>query len=126
MRHCRLLPLLALASLGSCFAGPHQLRRSVDDWDRRLYVQSPWLDVGLWIVPVIPAATLLAWAGDFLLCDAVSFWGGDAWDGNGTGFVHARVEPDEWYESLVFDRGRWLRVEKHDLRPGEKPKADAK
>jgi hypothetical protein len=123
MRLRRLLPLsgLCAATLASCFAGPHQLRRSVDDWDQRLYVESPWLDAGLWIVPVIPALSLVAGVADFLVVDPYFFWGSDAWDGNGTGFEPARTEADVRMPSLVSDRSRWLRREKHDLR--EQPAA---
>ncbi len=123
-----LLPLLGLAAvtLTSCLAGPHQLRRSVDDWDHRTYVESPWLDVGLWIVPVIPVASICAAVGDFLIVDPVFFWGSDAWDGAGTGFEHYRVHANLWAESLLSDRSKWTRVEQHDLPdPREVPRQAA-
>lgn len=131
MRLRRLLPLFGLcATLAACFAGPHQLRRSVDDWDQRLYVESPWLDAGLWVVPVIPALSLLAGAADFLIVDPYYFWGQDAWDGNGTGFEPAPTDPDTWAGSLMSDRTRWLRIENHDLAAPApavtKPPADPK
>ena len=43
----RILLLLALAAtlvLPSCAAGPHQLTRTVDDWDHEMYVDSPLLN----------------------------------------------------------------------------------
>lgn len=103
----------ALALLSSCFVGPHQLRRTVDDWDHKVYVNSPWWNAALWIVPVIPAATALAIVGDFLVTDPWAFWCEDAWDGAGTGFEHARVDwADGRMESLLLDRSGWTRVTK--------------
>ena len=82
------LVFLFSVSLTSCFAGPHQLSRSVDDWDGKTYVESPWINAALWILP-IPAMKFGAKIGDMLVTDAVTFWGTDAWNGeNGAGFVH--------------------------------------
>ena len=53
-------------SMTSCAAGPHQLRRSVDDWDHKMYVNSPWIDAVLWVVPVFPLAHYVAMIGDFI------------------------------------------------------------
>ncbi|MBX3464693.1 MAG: hypothetical protein KF830_16105 [Planctomycetes bacterium] len=104
--------LLAL-TFSACVAGPHQLRRTVDDWDHSLYVNSPWFDVLLWVVPVIPAAYVGAIACDFLVGDAWAFWTDDAWDGAGTGFEHFPVEPtDGRVNSMMFPHGSWTRVEK--------------
>jgi hypothetical protein len=104
---------LLAATLASCVAGPHQLRRTVDDWDHRLYVNSPWFDAALWIVPVIPVGHALAFVGDFLLLDAYAFWFHDAWDGAGTGFEHVPVQAtDGRVGSLLLDRAGWTRVEK--------------
>jgi len=77
--------------LTSCFAGPHQLRRSVDDWDHKLYVNSPWIDAVLWVVPVFELANWVAWVGDFIVTDGYTFWFKDAWDGKGTGYEHLKV-----------------------------------
>lgn len=112
-RSSRLATAAAALLLASCAAGPHQLRRSVDDWDRKVYVNSPWLSAALWVVPVYPTMYMGAWVGDFLISDAYHFWFDDAWDGNGTGFEHLEVEsPDGWVESLLSERSGWQRVEK--------------
>lgn len=105
------LTALALTvALGSCAAGPQQLRRTIDDWDHNLYVNSPWLDAALWIVPVIPVATIGAFTFDFLVGNPWAFWFGDAWDGNGTSFRHAPVQPtDGTVDSLLLDRSGWTR-----------------
>jgi len=45
MRKTRLAcALLAITTFAACLAGPHQLNRTVDDWDAKTYVDSPWLD----------------------------------------------------------------------------------
>jgi hypothetical protein len=111
MRSRLALPFLLAATLGSCFAGPHQLGRSVDDWDHSLYVQSPWLDASLWFVPVFPVTKLVAMVSDFFVTDAVAFWFGDAWDCAGTGYEWLPVEPTDGYvESLLRPRARWISV----------------
>ena len=98
---------------GSCLAGPHQLRRSVDDWDHETYVNSPLLNAALWIVPVIPAMTAGAMALDFLVTDPLRFWFDDLWDGNGTGFRHHEVSwPDGKVDSLLIPRSGWNRVDR--------------
>jgi hypothetical protein len=108
-----LASLLLATTLSSCFAGPHQLRRSVDDWDHKTYVNSPWFNAALWVVPVLPICNVLAWTGDFLICDAYAFWIHDAWDGKGTGFQHMEViAVDGKVGSLLLDRAEWTRVEK--------------
>lgn len=105
--------LLSTLALTSCAAGPHQLRRSVDDWDQKTYVNSPWLNAAMWVVPVYPALHAGALVGDFLITDPYHFWLDDAWDGNGTGFVHLDIEcPDGFVESLLADRSGWQRVAK--------------
>lgn len=105
--------LLAATVLGSCAAGPHQLRRTIDDWDRQLYVNSPWFNAALWVVPVIPVATIGGFTFDFLIGDPYAFWFGDAWDGEGTGFEHSPVEAvDGTVDSLLLDRSGWTRTAK--------------
>lgn len=105
------LPLLALGALTSCTAGPHQLRRSVDDWDHKLYIESPWLDGVLWFIPVIPLATGFAWLGDSLVTDAYAFWFKDAWDQKGTGYKHFDPTPtDGQMSSMLNDDGKFLEI----------------
>ena len=108
-----LLALLLCFSFTSCFAGPHQLRRTVDDWDQKMYVESPWLDAVLWVVPVIPLFHFVAGIGDFVITDGYTFWIEDAFTGgNGTGYVHFTPDhPDGYMNSLLSDDGAWLRIE---------------
>ena len=107
--------MLAALTLSGCLAGPHQLRRSVDDWDHRTYVESPWLDAALWVVPVFPLSYLGAVLADFFVVDAYAFWFRDAWDGRGTGFRHLDVAAtDGVMQSLLIDDGVLLEVEYGD------------
>ena len=107
------LLLLGVASLASCTAGPHQLRRSIDDWDHKSYVNSPWWNATLWIVPVMPVCYLGAFALDSLITDPWAFWFEDAWDGKGTGFEHLQVPwTDGRMQSMWMERGAWTRIEK--------------
>ena len=110
----RVLASCALAALMcGCAAGPHQVRRSVDDWDNQLYVNSPWWNACLWIVPVIPTLEIGGWVVDFLITDPWFFWFDDAWDGAGTSFEHLDVqETDGYVQSLLMDRAGWTRAEK--------------
>lgn len=104
---------LTLATLTSCAAGPHQLRRTIDDWDHNLYVNSPVWNGVLWIVPVMPIATIGAFVFDFLIGDPYAFWFGDAWDGKGTGYRHLPVQAtDDSVDSLLIDRSGWTRSDK--------------
>jgi len=115
MRSPRSLLVLALlaATMTSCAAGPHQLRRTVDDWDHNLYVNSPWWNATLWVVPVIPVCYVGALTFDFFIGDAYAFWFDDAWDGEGTGFEHLPVEAtDGRMQSLMNSRSGWTRTEK--------------
>ncbi len=107
------LALLLSFSFTSCAAGPHQLQRSVDDWDREMYVESPWLNAVLWVVPLIPLAQVGAAIGDFVVTDAYAFWIEDAFTGgNGTGFEHATVDqPDGHMTGLLIDDGKWLQID---------------
>ena len=99
------LALLLCFSFTSCAAGPHQLQRSVDDWDREMYVESPWLNAVLWVVPLIPLAHFGAAIGDFVVTDAYAFWIEDAFTGgNGTGFEHATVDQPDRSARLRQDR----------------------
>ncbi len=103
------LVFLFSVSLTSCFAGPHQLSRSVDDWDGKTYVESPWINAALWILP-IPAMKFGASIGDMLVTDAVTFWGTDAWSGeNGAGFKHHDVGAARNAHSMLDD-GKFLEV----------------
>ena len=106
------LALILTCSLSSCLAGPHQLKRTVDDWDAKLYTEMPWLDAALWVVPVIPLANFGASIGDFFVGDAYAFWGSDAWDGKGTGYKHAEFLGEEGYVKSLLADGQWLKVEK--------------
>jgi hypothetical protein len=110
----RTLAVIALAALlSACAAGPHQLRRSVDDWDQRIYVNSPWLNAAMWVVPILPISYASAFTLDFLITDPWAFWFDDAWDGNGTGFEHAPVLcPGGRMQSLLLDRAGWTRIER--------------
>lgn len=107
----RRLALLSVALLAGCFAGPQQLRRSVDDWDHKNYVNSPWWSATLWVVPVIPVMYVGAFAGDFLVTNPLAFWGEDAWDGAGTGYEHLHVEwTDGRQGSLYAEQSGWTKV----------------
>ena len=104
------LSAVTALSLTSCAAGPHQLRRTVDDWDHKMYVNNPWIDGVLWVVPVIPFANFVAFIGDFVVTDAYAFWFNDAWDGKGTGFEHLKVEAtDGKFSSLLIEGSGWLK-----------------
>ncbi len=108
------LVLAALATtttLGGCLAGPHQVRRTVDDMDQRQYVDTPRLNGVLWVVPLWPALWAGAFVCDFLVTDPYAFWFGDMWDGRGTGFEHSQPEwTDGRMQSLMLDHTRWTRV----------------
>lgn len=109
----RSLLLLGVACLGACAAGPHQLRRSIDDWDHKSYVNSPWWNATLWLTMVMPVCYAGAFCGDFLITDPYVFWFEDAWDGKGTGFDHLEVPwTDGRMTSLWMERAGWTKVEK--------------
>ena len=103
--------LLALVA-SACSAGPHQLRRSVDDWDQSLYVDEPLVDGILWIIPVIPILQFVAAIGDWFITDAYYFWIVDVWEGEGTAFQHYQAKPNSHgsVKSLSYDDGKWLKA----------------
>jgi hypothetical protein len=104
--------LLAITTFAGCLAGPHQLNRTVDDWDAKTYVNSPWLDGVLWFVPVFPICHWGAMIGDFFVTDAYAFWFKDAWDGKGTGFNHyTPTATDGSMGSLLLDDASWLKIQ---------------
>ena len=108
------LSLLAATAFSGCAAGPHQLQRSVDDWDRDLYVESPWINAVLWIVPVIPFSKFAASVGDFFVTDAYAFWINDAFSGEGgTNFRFAEVESKKSTGSLFFGDGEFLKIDEN-------------
>jgi hypothetical protein len=105
-----LVAVIAALLLPSCAAGPHQLSRSVDDWDREMYVENPLLNGVLYVVPVFPIAKYVAAIGDFLIVDAYYFWFEDLWDGQGTSFQHYEVTPtDGALGSLLNDDAGFLK-----------------
>lgn len=104
------LMLILSAAFSGCFAGPHQLKRTVDDWDHKMYVENPWVDAVLWIVPVFPFAHFVAGIGDFFVTDAYAFWFKDAFAGDGgTGFKHHMPEAKRTMGSLLGD-GKLLMI----------------
>lgn len=109
------LLLGSLLFFSSCSAGPHQLFRTVDDWDAKIYTDSPWLDAVLWVIPVVPLARFGAQIGDFFIVDAYSFWFKDAWAGAGTGFKHAEFLGTKGHlNSLLLEDGDFLQVKGAD------------
>lgn len=99
-----------LAVLASCAAGPHQVRRTVDDFDHKLYVQNPLLNGVLWVIPVFPIAYYGAMIVDFFVVDAYHFWFKDVWAGKGTGFEHFTVESESRVQSLLIDDAKFLKA----------------
>lgn len=103
--------LFASLSITGCAAGPHQLKRTVDDWDQKLYVQSPWLDAVLWVVPVFPLAHFGASIADFFVTDAYTFWIKDAFGGQGgTGYKHYDAGAARNMKSLLMPDGKFLEI----------------
>lgn len=106
-----LVLLLVVCSMTSCLSGPHQMQRTIDDWDAKLYTDTPWLNAALQVVPVIPLARLGAGIADFFATDAYFFWLKDAWDGKGTGFKHQEILGEEGHvESLLLEGSGWFKV----------------
>jgi hypothetical protein len=110
----RRVAMLALAfSATACLAGPHQLSRSVGDWDHKHYVNSPWWNVALWATGILPVGYVGAFVGDTLITDPYAFWLGDAWDRQGTGFEHLPVQAlDGKMGSLWLDRAGWTKIDR--------------
>ena len=102
----------AAVMMTSCSAGPHQLKRTVDDWDHKMYVNNPWLNGVLWFVPVFPLCHFGAGIGDFFVTDAYFFWIHDAWDMKGTGFKHADIAPTDGQVGSLIGDGSYLKVMK--------------
>lgn len=99
-----ILCLAAAAAMVSCSAGPKQLSRSVDDWDRQMYVEKPLVNGALHVVPVIPLVGFVAAVGDYLVVNPWYFWSEDVWDNQGTNFDHIEVaDADGHLDSLVAD-----------------------
>lgn len=108
-RIATLLLLAGATALGSCAAGPQQLQRSVDDWDRELYVNNPRIDGVLYFIPVIPIIKYAAALGDFFIVNPYHFWGDDVWDNQGTNFEHITVDSTDGYvNSLWGDDAQFL------------------
>ncbi len=111
MRKLALSLITATCLLAGCASGPHQLHRTVDDWDQDIYIKSPWLNGALHFIPVIPFARWAAMVGDFFVTDAYAFWFKDAWDGKGTGFKHFDpAATDGQMHSLLLDTGTFLEI----------------
>jgi hypothetical protein len=110
-----LLALVAVFSLSGCLAGPHQTKRTVDDWDRDMYIDNPLLNGVLWVVPVFPLAYFGASIVDFFAVDAYHFWIKDLWDGKGTGFEHSEMSAEDGYlQSLLIDDAKFFEMKKKD------------
>ncbi len=107
--------LLVSTTFTGCSVGPHQLARTVDDWDNSFYAESPWLDALLTVIPVIPLARFGAQVGDFFIGDAYAFWVKDAWVNKGTGFKHAPDPTGKTMQSMV-DGGKWLEIKGGDAK----------
>jgi hypothetical protein len=112
MKKARIALTLALTiTVCSCTAGPHQLRRSVDDWDQKTYIKQPWINGLMHLIPVIPILNICAFIGDTVVVDAYSFWFRDAWDGKGTGYRHFQYEPtDGAMDSFLFDDTKFMEI----------------
>ena len=78
--------------MASCTAGPKQLQRSLDDWDRDMYVERPLVNGVLHVVPVIPLMDFVASIGDALIVNPYFFWFVDVWDDKGTNFEYSTIE----------------------------------
>lgn len=98
-----LFALAAAATIVSCSAGPKQLSRSVDDWDRQMYVEKPLMNGVLHVIPVIPVVGFVATLGDVLVVNPWFFWSEDVWDDNGTNFDHLEVADTDGHLDSLLD-----------------------
>jgi hypothetical protein len=85
--------LLAAAAGSACQSGPKRLTRSWDDWVNNRYTENAWLHGAVLqdIFPVYGLVGLFATIGDVLVVNPYYFWSSDAFDNQGTGFVHDQV-----------------------------------
>ena len=105
------LSLCGLLLLSGCFTGPKQLHATVDDWDRQLYVDTPWFNGALWIIPVVPAARIGSLFIDGVVGNFYTFWFEDAFDGEGgTTVRHAEIASRESMKSLLRGDGLWVQT----------------
>ncbi|MBK8976899.1 MAG: hypothetical protein IPM29_13350 [Planctomycetes bacterium] len=112
MRKIALALALAVGLMFSgCAAGPHQLRRSLDNFDQDLYVEMPLINGLLWFpIPAFPIAYYVAYIGDFFITDAYAFWIRDVWEGEGTGFDYYDTSSKKTMKSLMSDDGSFLQI----------------
>jgi hypothetical protein len=107
------LGLLLTLAFTSCAAGPQYLRRSLDNYDQKLYQEMPLVDGILWFpIPAFPIANYIAMFGDFFV-NGYAFWIKDVWAGEGTGFQHADLAGERKIKSLVRDDSEFLKFEGH-------------
>ncbi len=107
----RLIVLCLLLSLPGCLAGPKQLHSTIDDWDQQLYVDTPWFNGAMWVIPVVPAARFGALLGDVLIGNFYTFWFEDAFSGEGGTTVRfADIETKRSMKSLLRGDGKWVEV----------------
>jgi len=88
MKKLLLLPI-ALVIISACSAGPSKLSRQFDDYRNQKYVDSSWGATVLTdVLPVYPIVSLGAALVDGIILNPIQFWGTDAWQQNGQGFIH--------------------------------------
>jgi len=86
--------LLVSSLLTGCMSGPMRLTRTWDDWTNQKYTENTWLHGALLqdVLPVYPIVRFVMAIGDVLVVNPYYFWGRDAWDNRGTGYVHDQPE----------------------------------
>lgn len=85
-----LLLSIALAFISACSAGPSKLSRQFDDYRNQKYVDSSWgATIITDIIPIYPIVGLGATIIDVVILNPIQFWGTDAWQKNGQGFIHS-------------------------------------